>query len=95
MNRFLMNKMIIFTTVVFLSVFAHNSSAQADVAAPGAYARGRIVGLGGSNYTLYDVGRPVIGAYHLNPTLVEAQLRQLRKSGQEKITLFYGTCLLM
>jgi hypothetical protein len=84
----------------FLSVviFACESRA-AVVSTPGNYAYGKILEGGGSNYTFYDMGnakgscwngtiRPVIGTYHLNPTLVEAQLRQMYKSGQKKIALF-------
>ena len=57
--------------------------------------------LGGSNYVVYDLGKfdpvtganwdnslkTVIGSYHLNPTLIESQLRNMYQNGQRKIAL--------
>lgn len=63
--------------------------AGSTVAKPGKYAAGKIVELGGTNLTLSDGWqRPVIPTYHLNPTRVAAQMKQLYKSGQKKIVFF-------
>ncbi len=62
---------------------------------PDGLGSGQILGAGGSNYPFsvqnYGVWdgneRVLVGTYHLDPTIVEAQLRQLYKSGQRKVTL--------
>lgn len=56
---------------------------------------GKIATLGGSNYPFYVQNneswdgnqRVVVGQYHLAPGLVEAQLRQMYKTGQNNIAL--------
>ena len=58
-------------------------------------AAGQILTVGGSDYPFYvqnfeqwdDNQRHVIGYYNLDPTLVEAQLRQLYKEGQRHVSL--------
>lgn len=56
---------------------------------------GRILAPGGSNYPFFVQNngvwdgnqRLLVGLYHLDPTLVEAQLRQMYSSGQRGVTL--------
>ena len=86
-------------TVCSGSVFGDPAPGQAKACWAGPVANlgtGSIVETGGSNYTFYvqnfgswdDNQRVVVGLYHLDPTLVEAQLRQMYASGQKKVALF-------
>jgi hypothetical protein len=84
--------------VAALAVLLHSGAALSQAAAPGNYASGSIAETGGSNYFAYRMGtvapngldhtmRLAIGAYHMNPAAVHAQLIQLYDSGQRKISL--------
>ncbi len=62
---------------------------------PAGLGQGKILTTGGSDYPFFvqndeswdDNQRVVVGLYHIDPTIVEAQLRQMYKTGQRNVAL--------